>query len=95
MNAWYFAPAGADIDLLHNISDDLFEILPMDLAQSIRISANYLATEGKSDVHENGLPLDYPTLIGLAVRFADSGSLRDKARNERVQRNRYNHLYRA
>lgn len=95
MSPWYFAPAGADIDLLHDISNDLFEILPMDLAQSIRISAHYLATEGTSSVHENGLPLDYPTLIGLAIRFADSGSLRDKARNERVQRNRYNHLYRA
>jgi hypothetical protein len=95
MNNWYFAPASADMSLLQGISHDAFELLPADLAQSIRTSADSLVNEGKSNVYENGLSLDYLTLVNLATRFANSATLRKQARNEQVQRNRYNHLYRS
>lgn len=94
MNKWYNAPADARIDLLSAIAHDTYSLLPQELMTAIRMSATHLAKLGRSDVWENGLPLDYPTLIGLAVRFADSGDLRESARTEQVQRNRHNFLYR-
>lgn len=94
MNKWYKAPADASIDLLSAMAKDTYRDLPHELMTAIRTSATSLAKLGRSDVWENGLPLDYPTLISLTVRFATSGDLRESARTEQVQRNRHNFLYR-
>lgn len=94
MSESYAMPADARADLLEAMSKDAFSILPEDFASAIRESASQLALTGRGNVWDNGLPLDYPTLLGLAVRFADSDAVRESVRLERVQRNRHNFLYR-
>lgn len=82
-----------DLSLLANIGADRFEILPADLADAIRLAARQLI-DGQSTVVENGVTLDYDTVLVMATRFATDTATRDRAVTVKANENRWKYLYR-
>lgn len=82
-----------DTDLLTRIAGDSLSILPADLADSIRLAARQLI-DGQSHVTENGVLINYDTVLFLASRFAADPAIRDRAAVVKANENRWKYLYR-
>lgn len=82
-----------DLTLLARIGADHFDILPADLADAIRLAARQLI-DGQSAVVENGVLIDYDTVLVMATRFATDTATRDRAATVKANENRWKYLYR-